>query len=328
MLINEMLAQGVTVTLCKQGEYGKELSYDFSCWEKQFGSGSVGWTIRRSQDTSAYLLPDTEEGTVSTVTLTATESQYAGMGKLEVFFVNDGETEKRISETLNFMVAPSLQDLGEVPSPWESYVDAVHEDAVAAEEARQDAEEAEQSAERFAQDAEGSAQRAESAEQSILDLTADATVSNTVGTPSVTVDVTETGGHKNMSFDFRNLKGNKGDTGEIIGATATISDTFGTPSVSVTSGGTSTERSFAFAFSGLKGNGVESISVEKVSTVGSVDTYEMTSTYSDGTSDVSEFTVTNGSVISVNGATGAVLTRDILGLSIVDGKLCVTYEEE
>lgn len=321
MLINEMLAQGVTVTLCKQGEYGNELSYDFSCWEKQFGSGSVGWAIKRSQDTSAYLLPDTEEGTVSTVTLTATETQYAGMGKLEVFFVNDGETEKRISETLNFMIAPSLQDLGEVPSPWESYVDAVHEDAVQAEEARQDAEDS-------ATSASASAQAAQEALQSLEDMTATASVDANVGTPNVVVTKTETDNVTNLDFAFHNLKGEKGDTGEITGATATISDTFGTPSVSVTSGGTSTERSFAFAFSGLKGNGVESISVEKVSTVGAVDTYEMTSTYSDGTSDVSEFTVTNGSVTSVNGATGAVLTRDILGLSIVDGKLCVTYEEE
>lgn len=327
MDITNFYCQKIPVVI-KQGEYGEELSFDCSGWIAEFGPGSVGWLIQRPYDSSAYPLPDVEDGNISTITLTETESEFVGKGLLEVFFVNDGQTDKRISHTFTFIIEPSLQNLGEVPEPWESYVDAVHADAVAAEEARQDAEEAEQSAERFAQDAEGSAQRAESAEQSILDLTADATVSNTVGTPSVTVDVTETGSHKNMSFDFRNLKGNKGDTGEITGATATISDTFGAPSVSVTPGGTSTERSFAFAFSGLKGNGVESISVEKVSTVGSVDTYKMTSTYSDGTSDASEFTVTNGSVTSVNGATGAVLTRDILGLSIVDGKLCVTYEEE
>lgn len=326
MDLTNKFCEGSLVTLAKQGEYGNDFSVNYSEWVKMFGEGTVGWLIQRSQDSSAYPLPSVEENGISTIEFTETETQYPGRGLLEVFFVNTGETEKRISKTLTFFIEPSLQNLGEVPEPWESYVDAVHADAVAAEEARQDAEEAEQSAERFAQDAEGSAQRAESAEQSILDLTADATVSNTVGTPSVTVDVTETGGHKNMSFDFRNLKGNKGDTGEITGATATISDTFGTPSVSVTSGGTSTERSFAFAFSGLKGNGVESISVEKVSTVGSVDTYKMTSTYSDGTSDASEFTVTNGSVTSVNGATGAVDLEDLLGLSVVDGKLNITYE--
>lgn len=180
MLINEMLAQGNTVTLCKQGEYGIKLSFDFSCWEKQFGSGSVGWAIQRSQDTSAYLLPDTEAGTVSTVTLSATETQYAGVGKLEVFFVNDGETEKRISKTLNFMVAPSLQNLGEVPSPWESYVDAVHEDAVQAEEAR----------------------------QAIENMSATASVGDTYGVPSVEVEKTMVDDHVSLDFDFQNLRGN------------------------------------------------------------------------------------------------------------------------
>ena len=180
MLINEMLAQGNTVTLCKQGEYGNELSFDFSCWEKQFGSGSVGWTIQRSQDTSAYLLPDTEAGTVSTVTLSTTETQYAGVGKLEVFFVNDGETEKRISKTLNFTVAPSLQNLGEVPEPWESYVDAVLEDAVQAEEAR----------------------------QAIENMSATASVGDTYGEPSVEVEKTIVDDHVNLDFDFQNLRGN------------------------------------------------------------------------------------------------------------------------
>ena len=210
MLINEMLAQGDTVTLCKQGEYGNELSFDFSCWEKRFGSGSVGWAIQRSQDTSAYLLPDTEEGTVSTVTLSATETQYAGVGKLEVFFVNDGETEKRISKTLNFMIVPSLQNLGEVPGPWESYVDAVHEDAVAAEEARQSAEDS-------ATSASESAQSAQEALQSLEDMTATASVDANVGVPSVQVTKTEDEetGVTNLDFAFHNLKGEKGDTGDV-----------------------------------------------------------------------------------------------------------------
>ena len=52
--------------------------------------------------------------------------------------------------------------------------------------------------------------RAEQAEQSILDLTATASVDNTVGTPSVVVTVTE-GETKNMDFAFHNLKGEKGN---------------------------------------------------------------------------------------------------------------------
>jgi len=76
---------------------------------------------------------------------------------------------------------------------------------------------------------------------------------------------------------------------------------------------------FAFAFHNLKGetgqtgatgNGIQSIA--KTSTVGKVDTYTITMT--NGTTTT--FTVTNGSDA----------IYDSLGLSVVDGKLCLTYE--
>ena len=62
---------------------------------------------------------------------------------------------------------------------------------------------------------------------------------------------------------------------------------------------------------GNTGNGIASI--QKTLTVGKVDTY--TIMFTNGTT--STFTVTNG----------ADAIYDALGLSIVDGKLCVTYED-
>jgi len=179
-----------TVVLAKQGEYGNEFSWDATAWIEEFGAGSVGWLIQRPSEMIAYPLPDTEDGNISTIVLTETETQYPGKGVLEVFFVNTGETEKRISQSISFYIEPSLQNIGEVPEPWESYVDAVHADATSAED---------------------SAQRAETAAEEILELTATASVSNTVGIPSVDVTVTEEDGHKNMDFSFQNLKGETGD---------------------------------------------------------------------------------------------------------------------
>jgi hypothetical protein len=101
-------------------------------------------------------------------------------------------------------------------------------------------------------------------------------------------------------------KGDKGNTGEITGASASISGGYGTPSVSVTSGGTSTDRSFAFAFSNLKGNGISAVNCEKTGTSGAVDTYTLTISEDDGTVNTFALEVTNGSVTSVNGRTGAV----------------------
>jgi hypothetical protein len=99
-----------------------------------------------------------------------------------------------------------------------------------AEQAKTDA----QTAQRLAETAQGKAEDAErgakQAEQSILGLTASASVDNTVGTPSVSVTVTEVDDNKNMDFAFHNLKGDKGDkgdTGNVYYATFEIDPTTG-----------------------------------------------------------------------------------------------------
>ena len=96
-----------------------------------------------------------------------------------------------------------------------------------AQEKAEDAQEAAEIAQGKAEDAQAGA---EAAEQSILGLTASASVDDTVGTPSVNVTVTEVGGNKNMDFDFHNLKGDKGDkgdTGNVYYATFEIDPTTG-----------------------------------------------------------------------------------------------------
>ena len=107
-------------------------------------------------------------------------------------------------------------------------------------------------------------------------ITANATISNTSGSPAV--KVTKTGNHESPSFlfEFSGLKGEpgkqgtqgipgvKGDKGEpgtngkdgktpAIEATATIANTTGTPAVKVTKSENTDSTSFSFAFSGLKG---------------------------------------------------------------------------
>ena len=84
------------------------------------------------------------------------------------------------------------------------------DDAVEAKDKAVEAKNAAETAQGKAEDAQ---RAAEQAAGSVLGLTADATVDANVGTPSVEVDVTTESDHKNMSFSFHNLKGDRGETG-------------------------------------------------------------------------------------------------------------------
>jgi len=103
----------------------------------------------------------------------------------------------------------------------------------------------------------------------------------------------------------------KGNTGDAAGfatptATANTLPAGSSATAAVSASGAATSKQFDFTFgipTGATGNGIASIN--KTSTVGNVDTYTITMT--NGTTTT--FTVTNGSV----------------GISVVNGALCVTY---
>ena len=87
------------------------------------------------------------------------------------------------------------------------------------------------------------------------------------------------------------LMAHKGDTGvtpEITAEANTLSP--GSDATAVVSG---TAENPVITFGIPKGDGVTSVSVEKTSTEGLVDTYTMTFTYSNGNTDTATFTVTN-----------------------------------
>jgi hypothetical protein len=66
-------------------------------------------------------------------------------------------------------------------------------------------------------EAKASADTASQKAQDVLGLTAEASINNAVGIPSVGVSVTQDGDHKKMSFSFENLKGDPGrDYGEVF----------------------------------------------------------------------------------------------------------------
>lgn len=220
-----------------RGEYGaRPIVFDFAALGlKDFGEGTAVLLIKRAPDDTAYPAAVTsQDGDTLTWTPNATDTYYKGYGKAELFwYVGDDLLAKTIVFTT--FLANDIGVPGPEPEPYEDWLEELTElaaeiaaDALAAQRAQEAAETAQGAAE-YAQGkaedaqtaaetaqglAEGAADRAEAAADAILDLTAEASVSNTSGTPAVTVNVTEAGGHKNMAFAFSGIKGETGAQGE------------------------------------------------------------------------------------------------------------------
>lgn len=216
----------------------RPIVFDFAALGlKDFGEGTAVLLIKRAPDETAYPAAVTsQDGDTLTWLPTETDTYYKGYGKAELFWyptANENELAKSIVFTT--YLANDIGTPGPAPEPIEDWLEeltelaaAIAADALAAQRAQEAAETAQGAAE-YAQGkaedaqtaaetaqglAEGAADRAEAAEGAILDLTASASVSNTTGTPAVTVTVTEAGGHKNMAFAFSGVKGETGAQGQ------------------------------------------------------------------------------------------------------------------
>ena len=223
----------------------RPIVFDFAALGlKDFGDGTAVLLIKRAPDETAYPAAVTsQDGDTLTWLPTETDTYYKGYGKAELFWyptANENELAKSIVFTT--YLANDIGTPGTAPEPFDDWLEELTElaaeiaaDALAAQRAQEAAETAQGLAEEAASNADGymneasryadraetaearaknARDRAEAAADAILDLTAEASVSNTSGTPAVTVNVTEAGGHKNMAFAFSGIKGETGAQGE------------------------------------------------------------------------------------------------------------------
>ena len=219
-----------SITIGIRGEnIATTVVFDCTRLVSEYGLGAAVLMVKRPGDAQAYPAVVEQDGATVTWNVSSTDTEKQGSGRAELFWYVGNLLAKSIVYALR--IAADIGVAGSTPpDPYETWVDTLTE--LGAETLE-------------------NAQAAEAARDSILDLTADATVSDTIGTPAVTVSVTESGGHKNMNFSFSNLKGERGPQGDRgpqgetgdTGAQGPQGETGpagadGTPGVGVASGGT------------------------------------------------------------------------------------------
>lgn len=95
---------------------------------------------QRPTDPAAYPVAITETAEGFDWIPTSSDLAKEGAGRCElVYYLGDAVAKSIIFQTL---ILPALDGSGETPEPWQSWVDAVHEDAKAAEAAAERAEQA------------------------------------------------------------------------------------------------------------------------------------------------------------------------------------------
>lgn len=175
-----------TLALGKRGEnLATEIHFDFSAWSEEFGStGFVELNVKRKGDESAYPVTVTIDGTVAIWTVTATDTDVAGLGEAE-FLYRVGET---VVKSVVFGTAVE-QDIGQPsetpPDPYETWLDTLTDLAADTRESAQRAETAEEAAEAAQRGAEA-AQAA--TEEALAPVVAD--VNDLKETVDVTIGIT------------------------------------------------------------------------------------------------------------------------------------------
>ena len=199
MDIRKYLEMGVSLPLGISGENGIESGeFGYGDWASLYGEGVLSINHQRPGDSSPYPVGLTTSGHIAHWDVTAADVQYSGHGRIQVVYAVNGVMKKSMTGTT--VIEPSLgENVGADPAI-QSYIDTMVEIKDEAYQSMVTAVNAKDVAVQKAAD--------------ILDLTADASINNAVGTPTVSVSVSQDGDHKNMSFSFQNLKGEPGEITE------------------------------------------------------------------------------------------------------------------
>lgn len=161
--VSSPVAECGAVMIGYVGEGGvTKVTLNFSSWAEAYGDGVITLGVQRSGDPTWYPVALTVEGTTAAWLVSKLDTTVEGMGVAR-FAYTVGGAEKR-SAVWNLFVDRGLQSPeGDVPDPYESWVETLTGLGAETLQNAQDAQDAADAAEQSATDAEGSAESAETA---------------------------------------------------------------------------------------------------------------------------------------------------------------------
>lgn len=149
------------IYLGRQGEnLATQVQFDVNVagWVETYGVGIWELLNRRPSDPAGYPVEISVEDNIIKWDLTATDLKYAGCGTCELVYYVDEVIAKSI--IYGTQILPAIDGTGEIPEPWESWIDEVEQARDDAQAAAEAAAGSASSAEGFAQDASASAAEA------------------------------------------------------------------------------------------------------------------------------------------------------------------------
>lgn len=114
-----------TIVLGRRGTYNtEEITFDVSYLIENYGDGTAVLAIKRSQDESAYPAVVAQDGSTLTWTVSDTDTAYVGAGECQLMWYVDGGLAKTIIYPMVVM-RDILQTAEEPPEGYQTWVDTL-----------------------------------------------------------------------------------------------------------------------------------------------------------------------------------------------------------
>ena len=98
-----------------------QVLFDYSAWAEEFGEGTLGLVVKRSQDPLPYPALLDAQGRVAAWTLTAVETHYKGWGEGQVTYIVDDAIKK--SSVFTFFIRKSLGNGTDPPDAYGQWIE-------------------------------------------------------------------------------------------------------------------------------------------------------------------------------------------------------------